>query len=318
MKHITFQEFATKIASTIKSYLPEDYAAATVHIQKNVKPGDKVLTGISICRPNCNIAPILYLDDIYPRYCAGERFETLLQRLTRSIVEETKYVPDLQQYLKWDVAKDFVTSRLINHDRNAGYIANRPFIPVNESPIGVVFDIDLSGLTEQNMSIPITFSLMEHWGTTIADLDKASKANNPRLRPVFIRAMGQVLSDSFPGMEIPKIPDLFLIVTNENLSHGAITVTYAGVEEQLKQLLGEFYLIPSSIHEMLAVSRNMASPDALTGMVQEINDTQVAAEDVLDSTLYTLENGQLIPVQLEEQPFNKNTVPSSFIPVSAN
>lgn len=163
----------------------------------------------------------------------------------------------------------------------------------------IIFDIDLSKPTNQDISIPVTFSLMEHWETTVADLDKIAKINNPLIRPVSIHSMKEMLADIFPDVEISETPFPFFLITNENMSHGAIAVTYTGVEEQLKQLLGDFYLIPSSIHEMLAISRNTAAPEVLSEMIQEINDTQVSTEEVLDNVPYMLENGQLISVRLE-------------------
>lgn len=214
--------------------------------------------------------------------------------------DETISMPDLQPFLEWNAAKDYVTSRFINRERNAGYIANRPDIALKESPISIIFDVDLSEITKQNMSIPVTFSLIDNWGITIPDLEKTARENNPRLCPASIQSIGQMLLQEFPDAGGLEVPNLLYVITNENLTHGAITVTYPGVEEYLKQLMGNFYLIPSSVHEMLAVSRNAVSPHFLAEMIQEINEVHVAAGDVLDNVPYILENGRLIPVQIEK------------------
>lgn len=298
MEHLSFQDFTGKIASTIKSYLPEEYKNADIHIQQTIKPGDKILTGISVHRPDCGISPIIYLDNAYKAYRRGERIEIILQELARTVQNETISMTDLRPFLEWDTAKDYVTSRFINRERNAGYIANRPGIALKESPISIIFDVDLSDITGENMSVPVTFSLMEKWDITIPDLEETARENTHRLRPVSIQSIGQMISQEFPGAGSLKAPNLLYVITNENLDHGAIAVTYPGVEEYLRQLMGSFYLLPSSVHEMFAVSRNMASPHFLTEMIQEINERRVAAGDVLDNIPYILENGQLIPAQM--------------------
>lgn len=51
-----------------------------------------------------------------------------------------------------------------------------------------------------------------------------------------------------------------------------------------------FYIIPSSIHELLLLpSDNTDDSDKIREMIKEINDTQVAAEEILSYSLYFYE-----------------------------
>ena len=65
---------------------------------------------------------------------------------------------------------------------------------------------------------------------------------------------------------------------------------------QLKKKLGDFYLIPSSTHEMLAVSQGVMEPEKIAEMIRDVNANDVAPEDVLDNIPYVLQGGCLIPV----------------------
>ena len=52
------------------------------------------------------------------------------------------------------------------------------------------------------------------------------------------------------------------------------------------QLESDLYILPSSVHECIAVSTNVGDPYELAEMVSEINMGQVALEDRLSNQVY--------------------------------
>ena len=79
---------------------------------------------------------------------------------------------------------------------------------------------------------------------------------------------------------------LYLICNSIRL-FGASTIL---IEEKLYELAEELgsdlYLIPSSIHEMLAISSEETSPDFLASMIMMTNTTQVEPEERLSNSVY--------------------------------
>ena len=53
-----------------------------------------------------------------------------------------------------------------------------------------------------------------------------------------------------------------------------------------KKCDSDLYLLPSSIHEFLALPANSLEPEALEKMVKQVNRTEVATEEVLSDTVY--------------------------------
>ena len=51
-----------------------------------------------------------------------------------------------------------------------------------------------------------------------------------------------------------------------------------------------FYILPSSIHEILLVDCDKAELSALQNMVRDVNRTVLDAQDVLSDTVYIFEN----------------------------
>ena len=73
-----------------------------------------------------------------------------------------------------------------------------------------------------------------------------------------------------------------LVLTNKLSYHGATALFYPDTREEIGNILGQnFYVLPSSIHEVLIVPEKnaIAGPEQMVQMVKEINETQVAPED---------------------------------------
>lgn len=73
------------------------------------------------------------------------------------------------------------------------------------------------------------------------------------------------------------------IVTNEAEMFGAINIYNSDCIEKVQEILGaeNFYVLPSSIHEVICVPTEGIEIDDLLKMVTEVNQTQVRPEEQL-------------------------------------
>ena len=87
------------------------------------------------------------------------------------------------------------------------------------------------------------------------------------------------------------------VVSNKARFLGAATILYKQVLNYLyEKLEGEFYILPSSIHEVIAVSNVELSEDELKKMVTEINENEVDYLEVLSDSVYRYNGEQLVMV----------------------
>ena len=86
------------------------------------------------------------------------------------------------------------------------------------------------------------------------------------------------MRDSFP----------MYVVTNQKKLYGAACMTYDGLLENFgKRLQKNFYILPSSVHEIILVpDENLEDAQRLQSMVREVNETQVSGEEVLTDSVY--------------------------------
>ena len=77
------------------------------------------------------------------------------------------------------------------------------------------------------------------------------------------------------------------VITNESKLFGAASMLYEEPLHKLAEKIGsDLYILPSSIHEVIAVSADFGSPDELAEMVYEINMDQVDINDRLSNQVY--------------------------------
>lgn len=93
------------------------------------------------------------------------------------------------------------------------------------------------------------------------------------------------------GVDIDSLPaePAQAIVTNKERMFGAINIYNEDCIKQVQEILGtkNFYVLPSSIHEVICVPTEGIEIDDLLTMVTEVNQTQVREEERLgDFVLY--------------------------------
>ena len=83
--------------------------------------------------------------------------------------------------------------------------------------------------------------------------------------------------------------DMLYALTNVEKQYGASMITQLEVLNKLEQLFPEgFYVLPSSVHEVLIVPDNgEMEPKMLGEMVREVNKNEVERQEVLSDRVYS-------------------------------
>lgn len=88
------------------------------------------------------------------------------------------------------------------------------------------------------------------------------------------------------------------IITNEKRTFGAASMLYEDGLHELAESIGtDLYVLPSSVHEVIAVSTSMGSAEEMARMVREVNTGQVSPEERLSDQVYLYDKNlrQLVP-----------------------
>ena len=132
--------------------------------------------------------------------------------------------------------------------------------------------------------------ILDRSGISFEELDEAAKKNTEK-SGFSVRTMSEVMCELMGvnvGQEIeePDGPQMY-ILTNARKIHGANIMLYKEyLEIAAEKMNGDFYIIPSSIHELIAVPVSAQGLEELREMVKEANDNQLTPEEILGYEVY--------------------------------
>ena len=160
--------------------------------------------------------------------------------------------------------------------RDRGDVA---FVPINDT-LEVQFKLNIADLIEES-SIAVFNDLIERVDLSIDDILEVAYSNAEKMFPPNLKK----LSDILP---IPIDCDLpMYVLTNNRETFGAGAILYSGMKDRLEEGLGDFIVIPSSIHESILVP-DCVDKICITEIFSELNRTTVSDIEVLSDRPYKL------------------------------
>lgn len=89
------------------------------------------------------------------------------------------------------------------------------------------------------------------------------------------------------------LPEVMFVLSNDAGMYGAAAILNDSIRQEIVEKVGDFYVLPSSIHETLIVPKDAGMElNELEQMVQEVNYTQVASEERLSDHIYEYDAGE--------------------------
>ena len=130
-----------------------------------------------------------------------------------------------------------------------------------------------------NLNVTRMYEAMQEGDSYLEVLQKAAET--------MMEIMGEDMFGDL-GLNIPDEDEKMFVATVPDKIHGAGVIAYPDFMEQASEKLGgDFYILPSSLHEVLLVKDNCdMSLHELKQMVQEVNETQVSPEEKLTDNVY--------------------------------
>lgn len=285
---MTYSEFLDASLAFVRTSLPDGCDAALHTVIKN---NDTRLDGLTITEKDCNIAPTIYLNSYYDKYCSGKDLAELMDELM-ALYENSrpKHDIDISFYNDYEQVRKRVVYKLVSFAQNQKLLSDVPYVRYLD--LAVVFYCLLSTVGDGTASVLIHNHHLPCWDATADDLYEAASINTPRLLSCKVEDMSDLL---FPVTSIPLAESGQMFVLSNYLRlNGASCLLYTDLLEQLAAAFGSgYYVLPSSIHEVILVpSAEPSLSEELSSMVREVNRTQVAPEEILSDHAYYYDTTQ--------------------------
>ena len=297
---LNFQEFMDYVQMTLPEMLPEELKDAQVRINQVEKNNGLILHGITVTPKDSNIAPNVYLDNYFKQYEEGKELTDIMNMVTHTVVANVK-APEkfgtiAQDFQNFDFVKDKIVMVAVNAERNAKLLSQVPH--QNREDLALIYKVMLGSNEEGMASITIRNEHMNFWLVTTDEIHELAMANTKEILPISVMSMNEIMREMFAkdGMpediaqlmfeEMPANQQMY-VISNKAKVNGAASMFYEDALSNLSEKLGtDLYILPSSVHEVIAVSTDMGTPESLSEMVREVNGTQVSAEEQLSDHVY--------------------------------
>ena len=184
----------------------------------------------------------------------------------------------------FDEAKSRLFIRVSNRNHNADYLKSVPHVNVMDLSITFHLLIDDSSSLQQTA---VTNELMTSWNMDLETLCHEATISSEHLFPMELMKMSHIF-----GFQL-SAPSEPMVLTNSSHMNGASALFYRDAFDKLNEQFKEgCYLIPSSIHELIAIDRRDANAPDLIEMLHSTNSDcrVVSKEDILSDSLYFLDH----------------------------
>lgn len=299
-----YREFACAVNEQV-NYMMSGGVKAQLYTA--VKNNGTERTGVLIEAPGINISPTIYLEDYYEDYRNGQSVEKIAGEIIAfydSVRQERSW--DCQKILTYAGVRDKVVFKLINTAQNRAFLRTVPHIDYLD--LSIVFYVLLEITEEGTASMAVTEEHVKRWGVSAEQLWENAAENVKRLLPAEFFTMNYALKEILKrgiGTDSgqPAAPENLLgndscvrdgmyVLSNSMRNYGAACIVYPHILEMIWNILQtDYYVLPSSVHEVIITPCHKSiTCEELDEMIQDINETQVDAEEVLSNHAYLYEH----------------------------
>ena len=281
---MNFDEFLEAAKDHIKEVLNE----ADVRIQAVDKLQGESYVGVAVRPEGASAAVTFNLQPAYERYQADEtQKDAILGKIAADAKQVSAAIPafEVSSITDYESVKDHLVMQVVPVEPNKELLEGIPHKTVED--IAVVYRVEIPGSTDGSATTLVTNQLLSEYGVTADQLHADAVAAQVTNHPPVLKNMSEIMAEMSGGMmDMPESP--MWVATVEGGMNGASVTQIPGfLDESAERLGGDFFVLPSSIHEVLFIRDDGSfEREQLESMVRGVNATEVSEADYLSDSVY--------------------------------
>ncbi len=275
-----YKEFVEAVKKRMEEEMGEE---GSVSINSMEKINQTCWDGLEIKDRESRVGAVFRLRGLYAAYRKSG-----MEHTVSYILEMLEKKPDLSSWDipgEWEAVKGRIRLALLNAEWNRELLEGHPSRELLD--LAAAYRMELEG-ADYSATTFVKRHYLESWGITEGELWKTA-LENLQGEEYRIKPLPEILESMLgPGMGGFHGFPLLYVLTNQKVSHGAAGILRKDLLEGFsKQIGGNFYILPSSVHETLLLEDgpNMKAKE-LREMVQSINREEVNKEEWLSENVY--------------------------------
>ena len=276
-----YEEFVCCMQTKMQEKLGDEVRTELHQVTKN---NDIVLDGMTFYQQGTNMAPTVYLNDLYQEYIEGKTIPEITEHVCElyhhaTVAEEFRP----EEYLNYEKVRTHLACKLINYKKNERLLKEVPYQRFLNLAVVAYYKVEDEIIGKA--TILVRKSHCKSWGVEEEEVIRCARENTQKILPVKFLGIGTML-ETYGYHQEATIP--MYILTNEENYFGASAMIFDSVLEKIgKALKDDFWILPSSIHECIIIPAGCAMPpDEMTDLVKEVNQKEVSVEEYLSDQIY--------------------------------
>jgi|GEM_PF-662770 len=283
---LSYENFKKEFSKGLEMAMGSEYEVTSQTVNKVNVTQD----ALSVKRHDSNVAPTIYIGSAYEKYQDGHSLgETISE--AADVIRNAQIIaaPEISR----EGAKKNLYCAVVNADDNRDLLKDVPHERIEDLAIIARYHVGENGsfIVSNNLCSNLQMTSEEIMDMAAANMAK-EKFTCSSLQSVMQGMMSdEGMSDDFQAELFPMETPPIYVLTNAEKVDGAAAIVAKDVLAEAQKKIGEdFYILPSSRHEVLLVAERFCqSPEDVRGlenMVREVNSTQLSKEDKLSDHVY--------------------------------
>ena len=249
--------------------------------------------GLRVMRQGDMAGHIIDPKHFYQEIQNGRTYRSTILEMADFSEAAMKAVPEIEKipFGNYETMKRHLIIEVVSRSENAEMLQNVPHAEMMD--LAEVYRCVVPIGEGRSGSVLITNQMLEKMDLTKEQIRRDAHQYAPLNNPVSIMSLGAVLHSMFPGMEdsgdaASAAETPFFVAQGTQQTYGAGVICYPDfMENAAKQIGGNFYVLPSSVHEVLLLPETgTIRSQELLQMVTEVNATVVSPEERLTDNVY--------------------------------
>ena len=247
--------------------------------------------GILVMEEEERIIPYIYVERYLEEYEEGRQLQDIASEIEQVWGKQREEMKNQELDFSYERIQEQIVYRLVHYKKNEEWLERVPYLPMLD--LAVTFHTVLFQEEHAIGSVQLQNRHLEHWGVTAEEICRRAMENTPRLFPAEIHPLEEVLK-----MEPSGVP--MYLISNASGLNGAAAILYPSLLSEFSEKLHtSLYLLPSSIHEFIAVPfRREYDVEGLREIVREVNENQVPEEEYLSDEVYYYDRKNAVILKL--------------------
>ena len=294
MENMDYESFKKEFTEDIKEKLYEmGYGDVDVKIN-NIKKVNRDYEAMNVVPEGGVMGVSFNLEEIFTKFEQSGDYDSVLKNTTSFVANGIDSAPktDIDNLLNYEEMKNKLSIEVISAEANKELLLNIPHDRIED--LAAVYRFVLKSESTGKASILVSNEMMQKMGITHEQLKNDALYNAPIIRPAVIKGMNEVIKELM-GKEAYElangtgnVEESVYVATVPDKDSGAGVLSYQNFMDQAAERVGgDFFILPSSIHEILIVKDGgEMKAELLRNMVQQINRTELMPEDKLSDNVY--------------------------------